>query len=426
MEATREQTFTKPGYTIHTIETEKYKTNTIMVKMRAPLEKETVTMRAILPHVLQSGTENAPSASAFRAELDELYGALFFSDSAKKGNEHVLTFTMEAANEKYLHGEEGLFDRALALLADVLFRPFVKEGVFSSKTVQQEKRSLEQRIRSIYDDKTRYASLKLIEEMYGDDPYALPAGGLLEAVDPIEAESLYAYYQKALAEDIIDIFVIGDIKSQDIIEKIETHLPFKERTTVSTRTDPGTSPAEVREIREEQDINQGKLNIGCRTTITYSDPQFVAIQVANGVFGAFSHSKLFMNVREKESLAYYAASRLDSHKGFVTMLAGIDQKNYDKTVRIMKEQLEEMKKGNISDLEMNQTKALLKNQLQESADTARGMVEVLYHNIASGTNRPIEQWLKEIEAVTKEQAAAAAGTIFIDTVYFLSGKEEKE
>lgn len=425
METTREQTFAKPGYNIHTIETEKFKTNTIIIKMRAPLQKETVTMRALLPHVLQSGTENAPSAAAFRTELDELYGALFFSDSAKKGNEHVLTFTMEAANEKYLHGENGLFDRALTLLADVLFRPYLREGVFPDKVVQQEKRSLEQRIRSIYDDKTRYASLKLVEEMYGDDPYALPAGGLLEKVGSIDAASLYTYYQKALAEDIIDIFVIGDVKAEEVTAKIESHLPFQNRTATPAQTEPGTVSQEMREIHEKQDINQGKLNIGCRTTITYGDPQFVAMQVANGVFGAFSHSKLFMNVREKESLAYYAASRLDSHKGFVAMLAGIDQKNYEKTVRIMKEQLEEMKNGHISDLEMNQTKALLKNQLQESADTARGLVEVLYHNLASGTKRPINQWLEEIDAVTKEQAAAAAQTITIDTVYFLSGKEEE-
>lgn len=424
MEAAHEQTFNEPGYSIHVIETEKYKTNTIMIKMRAPLEKETVTMRALLPHVLQSGTEHAPSAAAFRTALDELYGALFFADSAKKGNEHVLTFTMEAANEHYLHGENDLFDRALALLADVLFRPKLKEGLFPEKTVQQEKRSLQQRIRSIYDDKTRYASLKLVEEMYKEDPYALPAGGLLEKVEPIDPSSLYAYYQKALVEDVIDIFVIGDVNAQEAVKKIKEYLPFSDRSAVTTQTETGAVSKEVQVIREMQDINQGKLNIGCRTTITYNDPQFVAMQVSNGILGAFAHSKLFMNVREKESLAYYAASRLDSHKGFVMMLAGIDQKNYDKTVQIMNEQLDEMKKGNISDLEMTQTKALLKNQLQESADTARGMVEVLYHNISSGINRPIDQWLKDIEAVTKEQAAAAAQTISVDTVYFLSGKEE--
>lgn len=424
MGAKREQTFNEPGCNIHVIETAKYKTNTIIVKMRSKLEEETVTMRALLPHVLQSGTENAPSAAAFRSALDELYGAVFFADSSKKGNEHVLTFTMEAANEKFLHGESDLFDRALTLLSDVLFRPYLKEGVFSEQTVKQEKRSLQQRIRSIYDDKTRYASMKLVEVMYGDDPYALPAGGLLQAVDPIEPASLYDYYKRILAEDTIDIFVIGDVKAEEAAEKIKSHLPFNERSAASKLDSEPVQPKEVRVVREEQDINQGKLNIGCRTTITYADPKFVSLQVLNGVLGAFAHSKLFMNVREKESLAYYAASRLDSHKGFLMMLAGIDQKNYDKTVRIMNEQLDEVKKGIISDLELNQTKALLKNQLKESADTARGMVEVLYHNVASGVDRPIEKWLAEIDSVTKEEAAAAAKTISVDTVYFLAGKEE--
>ncbi len=424
METTSEQTFRAPGCNIHVIETGKYKTNTIIVKMRAPLEKETVTMRALLPHVLQSGTENAPSAAAFRSALDELYGAVFFADSAKKGNEHVLTFTMETANAKFLHGESDLFDRALVLLSDVLFRPRITEGAFPEKIVKQEKRSLQQRIRSIYDDKTRYASMKLVEEMYQGDTYALPAGGLLEEVEPINSKSLYAYYQKTLSTDTIDVFVIGDVKANEAAEKIKVHLPFKERELPVKTKSEAVLPKEVKEVRETQDINQGKLNIGCRTTITYADPAFPSMQVLNGVLGAFAHSKLFMNVREKESLAYYAASRLDSHKGFLMMLAGIDQKNYDKTVQIMNEQLEEVKQGKISELELKQTKALLKNQLKESADTARGMVEVLYHNISSGVNRPIEQWLNEIDSVTKEEAAEAAKTIVVDTVYFLAGKEE--
>ncbi|OLN22737.1 peptidase M16 [Domibacillus antri] len=426
MEAAREQSFNHPGCTVHVIETEKYKTNTVIIKLKAPLERETITMRALLPHVLQAGTENAPSATAFRSALDDLYGATFFADSAKKGDGHVLTFTIEVANETFLHGESDLFDQALSVMSDVLFRPFLKEGVFPEKTVMQEKRSLQQRIRSIYDDKTRYASMKLVEEMYKDDPYALSAGGILEDVEPITSAALYDYYRKTLAGDTIDIFVIGDVKAAEAAAKIEAHFPFEKRTAFFQKKSASTQVTDVRVIHETQQINQGKLTIGCRTSVTYADPQFAALQVFNGVFGGFAHSKLFMNVREKESLAYYAASRLDSHKGFLMMLAGIDQKNYDKTVKIMNEQLDDMKEGRITDLEMDQTKALLKNQLKESSDTARGMVELLYHNIAAGVDRPIETLIEEIDAVTKEETAAAAKTVVVDTVYFLSGKEERE
>lgn len=424
MEETREQSFNQPGCNVHVIETEKYKTNTVIVKMRAPLKQDTITMRALLPHVLQSGTENAPSATAFRSALDELYGAHFFADSAKRGNEHVLTFTIDVANEKYLHRESNLFDQALTIMSDVLFRPYLQEGAFSAQTMKQEKRSLQQRIRSIYDDKTRYASMKLVEEMYKGDSYGLPAGGLLNEVEPITATSLYDYYKKTLAEDMIDIFVIGNVKAAEAAAKIEAHLPFEKRKATLKENAASHQIKEVRVIHETQDINQGKLNIGCRTRITYADPQFAAMQVFNGVFGGFAHSKLFMNVREKESLAYYAASRFDSHKGFLMMLAGIDRKNYDKTVQIMNEQLDEVRNGRISDLEMDQTKALLKNQLQESADTARGMVEVLYNNIAAGVDRPIDRWIEEIDTVTKEEVSAVAKTVAVDTVYFLSGKEE--
>lgn len=420
------KTIQAPGCRIHVLETKKYKTTTMIMKLRAPLEKETVTMRALLPHVLQSGTESAPSAAAFRSALDELYGAVFFADSAKKGNEHVWTFTMEIPNERYLSGTEGLFDEALSLFADVLFRPKTKNGVFPDKTVKQEKRSLTQRIRSVYDDKSRYASARLVETMYQNDPYGLPAGGVLEDVEPITADSLFEYYKQALADNSIDVFIIGDVQAEEAAQKVTAHFPFQERPAAAVTSDPGAVSGDVKTIREEQDIQQGKLHIGLRTPVTFTHQDFAAMQVCNGVLGGFAHSKLFLNVREKESLAYYAASRYDSQKGFMMMVAGIDPVHFDKTTAIMKEQLDDMKNGRISDLEMSQTKALLTNQLQESMDTARGMTELLYHAISSGVNRSVPAWIDEIQQVTAEDVTRVAGTIAFDTVYFLAGKGEEQ
>lgn len=143
----------------------------------------------------------------------------------------------------------------------------------------------------------------------------------------------------------------------------------------------------------------------------------------NGIFGGFSHSKLFLNVREKASLAYYVASRLESHKGLMMVMSGIDNSNYDQAVSIIKEQLEAMKNGDFSEQEMEQTKAVIKNQLLETVDTARGIVEVLYHNVVSGKEISLQTWMDEMDKVTKEEIAATAKKVSLDTVYFLTGKE---
>ena len=147
------------------------------------------------------------------------------------------------------------------------------------------------------------------------------------------------------------------------------------------------------------------------------------MQVLNGIYGGFSHSKLFINVREKNSLAYYAASRLESHKGLMIVMSGIDSKNYQQAVDIIKEQMEAMKKGDFSDEELAQTKAVIKNQLLETMDTARGTNEILYHNVVAGKNITVDEWLQRVDETTKEDIVKAAAKIQLDTIYFLTGAE---
>lgn len=234
----------------------------------------------------------------------------------------------------------------MEFLSEVIFQPNVSESGFDQNVIENEKRALKQRIQSIYDDKMRYSNQRVIDVMCENEPYALSVYGEKDEVDSITPQSLYAYYIKALAEDQIDLYMVGDIKEEEIGAYIEDLFPFKERTAQSIDRRKTYETREVKEVREVQDIKQGKLNMGFRTNIVYGDPEYFALQVLNGIYGGFSHSKLFINVREKESLAYYAASRLESHKGLLLVMSGIDNNNYDKAVKIIKEQMELMKKAN--------------------------------------------------------------------------------
>ncbi|MED3748798.1 EF-P 5-aminopentanol modification-associated protein YfmF [Geobacillus stearothermophilus] len=412
---------------VHTISTDKYKTNTIVWKMKAPLAKETVTLRALLPYVLQSGTADYPSVKALRTYLDELYGATLNVDLTKKGEHHIMTIRIDVANERFLPEQTPLLSKALQLLADLLFRPALDGGRFVTDIVEQEKRALRQRIQAVYDDKMRYANMRLVEEMCKGEPYALSPNGELEDVDAITAERLHRYYERALAEDELDLYVIGDIDEEEVLNTV------RQRFLLPDRAEPARTPqaqakarGEVKEVIERQDVKQGKLNIGYRTNVTYEDDDYYALQMFNGIFGGFSHSKLFINVREKESLAYYAASRLESHKGLLMVMSGIEPANYEKARRIIDEQMQAMKNGDFTDEEMAQTKAVIRNQLLETLDTPRGLVEVLYHNVVSTRKRPIDEWMAGTDQVTREDVVRVADKVELDTVYFLTGMEATE
>ncbi|ATA59607.1 peptidase M16 [Geobacillus stearothermophilus] len=412
---------------VHTISTDKYKTNTLVWKMKAPLAKETVTLRALLPYVLQSGTADYPSVKALRTYLDELYGATLNVDLTKKGEHHIMTIRIDVANERFLPEQTPLLSKALQLLADLLFRPALDGGRFVPDIVEQEKRALRQRIQAVYDDKMRYANMRLVEEMCKGEPYALSPNGELEDVDAITAERLHRYYERALAEDELDLYVIGDVDEEEVLNTV------RQRFLLPDRAEPARTPqaqakarGEVKEVIERQDVKQGKLNIGYRTNVTYEDDDYYALQMFNGIFGGFSHSKLFINVREKASLAYYAASRLESHKGLLMVMSGIEPANYEKARRIIDEQMQAMKNGDFTDEEIAQTKAVIRNQLLETLDTPRGLVEVLYHNVVSTRKRPIDEWMAGTDQVTREDVVRVADKVELDTVYFLTGMEATE
>ncbi|ERN53363.1 insulinase family protein [Alkalihalophilus marmarensis] len=420
-----EKTKESRGISIHTIKTDRYKTNTLMLMIKAPLDRETVAMRALLPHVLQNGTAQSPSRKEVRGRLDELYGAMLASDVQKKGEQHVITIRLDVANETFLTDQTPLFEEGIKLISEVLLDPLVEENAFNASIVANEKRSLVQRIQSVYDDKMRYANVRITEEMCKNEPFGLTSYGTVEEVEAITAEGLYEYYQQLLKKDRIDLYVVGAMEADEAIAKVETYFNINGREPIDQTPPSSESPKVEKEnvVIEEQDVKQGKLHMGYRTYTTYKDDDYVAMQVCNGLFGGFSHSKLFINVREKESLAYYAASRYESHKGVMMVMSGIEFAKYDRAVTIIKEQLEAMCSGDFTKAELDQTKAMLKNQLLETSDVARGYVELSYHQIVSGHNRTLEDLLKEIDQVTKEDVMHAAQKIELDTIYFLKGGE---
>lgn len=411
------------GLNVHIIPTVKYKTNTLVLRMKAPLSEENVTYRAILPYVLQSGTKQHPSVKSIRQYVEDLYGAALAVDVNKKGEEHVISIYMDVANETYLQDAPPLLEKTVAMLADVLLHPAEENGAFVASIVESEKRALLQRIESAFDDKMRYANQRLIEEMCKEEPYRLSPNGQEEAVSSITPQSLYEYYKKALLEDEIDLYIVGDVTA-DALQLVEKYFSIPVRQQQQKQTAQAAAPRQEREVVEKQDLKQSKLNIGYRTHITYKDKDYFALQVFNGLFGGFAHSKLFRNVREKHSLAYYAASRYESHKGLLFVMSGIEGKNYEKAVNIIGEQLTAMRNGDFTEEDMSQTKAVIKNQILETLDTPRGLMELLYHDVVADYKRPMDTWLGDVDRVTRDEIIAVANKIELDTIYLLQGSEE--
>lgn len=413
------------GVSLYTRKSNQFKTVNFSVKLKSELSEETAAARSVLANVLEDSNGKYRSQSALRNKLDELYGTVLYTDTSKRAATHTLVLNVECVNDEYL-ADSGVLDETIDLIKTVIFEPNMTDGQFDAETVAREKKSVTERIRSQYDNKTSYAQKRMLEILRPNSPVSSSSDGTEEAVAAITPASLLTTYESMLAEDIVDIYVVGDIDEQEIAEKLKAVLNFKarpKRKETAFKTDEVTTTTEVKQIREQQDMKQGKLHLGFTTPVTFHHPDYMKMQVTNGVFGGFAHSKLFMNVREKESMAYYASSSYASHYGLLYVMAGIDAELEEKAVALIKEQLTALQNGEITDLEMDQTKALLNNSITSTFDSARGQIEVFDQYKEMDENFTADLLINGWEAVTKDDVKEMATNIKLEIVYLLSGKE---
>jgi predicted Zn-dependent peptidase len=411
---------------LHVLATDKFKTNTVVVNLRLPLEHGRVTRVALLPYVLTRGTVAHPSVRAMNAELDRMYGSFLTADVHKLGDRQVVQFRLELPNGKYIPGRPELLREGLAFLYEVMTRPVREHGAFKAAFVELEKDALRKRIEGIFNNKSAYARIRCVEAMFPGEPYGMFSGGRIEDLPTIDPAALEAEYARLLAESPMDAFVVGDVDPDAVAEELRRVFTF-EGLRAGRPTEPPMAggqalppaPPAVRRITEAQDVNQGQLVLGLRTPVRLVDPGYHAMAVHNGVLGAFAHSKLFMTLREKESLAYAAGSRYDPHRGVVFIQAGIDVANEARAVAVIEAALEALRRGEVSEQELSQTRAMMLHGHHETEDSPGRLIMTAFEALVAGRDHPHEALAEALPGIGAAEVAAAAETLRLETIYFL-------
>ncbi len=403
------------------IPTEKFKTISMGLFIYQELTPKLAASNALLPSVLEKGSRLYPDYLTLQRELENLYGAGIGTDIMKSGEKHILTFTMETAHDQFL-GENGrLLDEGMSILGSIVADPLVVDGAFREDYVQQEKNQLIKDIRAMLNDKALYALERCLALMCEGENYGVYRLGRIEDYDRIDPSGLYSYYRDLLARNPIDLYVIGDLDRDKVIESAGKAFDFHrhgEQCNLSA-TEIMRQIDKVRYHEEEMLVNQSKLVLGYRTYTGFQDDLYCSLLVYSGILGGFPHSKLFMNVREEAGLAYYIHSRLEKHKGLMAIAAGINYDEREKAREIIDRQLEDLALGNISDTELDNTKRGLINQLRSKQDSPSKLISFHLDSSIGGRSYTIEELAAGIEAVETKDIKAVAERIKLDTVYLL-------
>ena len=411
--------------------TNKFKNNEIAVFLEVPLRRETITKNAILPAVLKRGSANYTSQLEIGKVLENMYGASFNAGVEKTGESLILKFYIESLCDEYIKEKANLAEESIKLLFDIIFNPYVQNNSFSEEYVSQEKKNLADIINSRSDDKRVYAVNRCIEEMFKGEPYGLYKYGYAEDLKDITAKSLYEYYLKMLKECKMYVIINGK-EAENItipqtpydIEELKTIVDTSKKENKNQKKIEQTNhnQSEEKTVTEELDVTQGKLMIGLDVD---SDNKFAA-SMYNVVLGGSANSKLFQNVREKASLAYSASSSYIRRKNAIIIKTGIELKNYEKTLSIIKAQLQDMKDGKITDDEVKSAKQLATSSLKMIPESQDETITFSLDQDMYGENLTVEEYIKKVEAVTKEQIIDVANKVKINTIYYLKDKEKNK
>lgn len=416
------QTEIKKGIKLHTIKTEKFKTNLIAIMLTTKLNRENVTKNALVPAVLRRGTKNLTTQEKINKKLEEMYGASLDCGLDKTGDNQVLKFYIETVNDEFLPQEaENMLKTSLEKIFEFVFNPYLENGCFKKEYVEQEKENIKQIIDGKIDNKARYSLDRCIEEMYKDKPYGLYKYGYVEDMKNINEKNLYEYYKQLINECKIDIFVSGiiDEETENIIKNNENIIKLKDREPQYNEPEIIAKRTEKEnDVQESMDVTQGKLIIGMDLDIDDDNLRF-DVMIYNSIFGGSANSKLFQNVREKASLAYTASSSYYRFKNNIFINCGIEIKNYEKALEIIKQQIEDMKKGDFTDEEVENAKKGIIASIKTIDDEQDTEITYFFSQELSKSKCNIEQYMQRISEVTKDRVVDVANKVSINTVYFL-------
>lgn len=415
-----ETTDIKEGIRLHKIKTNKYKTNLMSVFLTSKLSRDDITKKALILTVLRRGTNNLKTQEEISKKLEELYGASFDCGIDKLGDKHVLKFYVESLNEQYLYQKEDILSQSLNILFDIVFNPLLENGVFKQEYIDEEKQNLRIIIEGQKDNKAAYATQRCIEEMYKEKPYGLYKYGYVEDLEKIDSKNLYEAYLDLIKSCKIDIFVSGDFDEKTLEEKVKSNQQISKleprKVEYLDEESESSNTQEENVVRENMQISQGKLNIGLDVL---SDDKS-AVSVYNAILGGGANSKLFQNVREKASLAYSAGSIYIKPKSKIIIKTGIEHKNYEKALQIIKEQIDDMKNGKFSDEDIQHAKELIIASFKAMQDEQDSEISFYFGREIQKESKDIDKQIKEVSEVTKQNIVDVANKIKINTIFFLT------
>ena len=410
------------GVNLHFLQSKKFKTNKIKVRFSSPLDENTVAARVLVACMMETANQKYPTSQLFREKLASLYGVELSTSVSKRGRVHYVDLNISFVRDDFLSKKNVLTDEVLDIIEIIFFSPLVVADYFDGDTFEVEKKNTISDLESEIEEPYYYTHGQLNQLFFEDETIGMSRLGKVDLVRQETAQTSLSQFHQMLHFDNIDFFFIGDFNEVAIVDRVNS-FEFKPRDNHLSVNYQQPFTNVVREKLEQKQNQQSILELGYHFSTQYGDSLHIPLVVLNGMLGAFSHSRLFQTIREKEGLAYTISSHFDIFTGFMRVFAGIDKESRTKVMTLIMRQLNDLKRGKFTDSELRLTKEMLVNTTLLAQDRQNTLIERKYLKTILGTKvLSLEEWLESINEVSREEIIETAKTINLQSVYFMEGK----
>ena len=406
------------GYRIHAIKINKYRTTTMSINFRKELKKEDLSTYAILSKLITESSKKYPKKREITVELERLYSSFIFACSNIEGNTLNFEVTYDFLNPKYC--EEGYLEEVLKFPFELINNPNVKDGKFDLDSYNICVNNFKAMIEEEKEYAGSYAMKRALENMDINSPSSYSSIGYLEDLDKISPSTLVKSYKRLFTDFIIDIYIAGDVDMDQVVSYIKKYFTVKKNNnSYGSLFIENKERKEVKEVIEHGDYEQASFVMLYNLKNLNKRERDIVLPIFNYIFGGNDlTSKLYTNVREKNSLCYNIGSYINKYSSLLVVKAGIDEKNKDKCVKLVNQCIKDMVNGKFTDDDLLSSKKARINQVKMREDSTWALINIQIandlDNLLSGN-----KLINEYKSVTRKEVIEVAKKIKINLVYML-------
>lgn len=411
------------SYKIHTIKTDKFKNCSMEIMFRNNLIKEEITENNMLVDILMHSSKKYPKRRDIAIELENLYSSSVRGFSTRLGNSIMLSFVLDFLNPRYC--DEGYLEEVISLPFELLLNPNVDNLEFDRRSFNIIKNRIKSDIESLKENASRYAFRRSLTLMDKDSPSSYYMTGYLSDLDNITPSSLVDTYHRMLNDYICDIYIIGNLDMDKVVQLIKDKFKIKtiKDYKVNLYVDNKIRKKNL-DICETGNYEQDSLVMIYNLDNLNKKERDYVIQLYNIILGSGGlTSKLYKYLREENSLCYIVSSMYQKYDGLLLIYSGIDKKDKNKCLKLINKALQEMINGDFTDEELDNAKKAVISSIKMSEDTNGGIINNYLFNELD--NLPLyDERVKEFKKISKKDVIEVAKKVKLNTIYLLSGEDK--